>query len=157
MGARVYLPGIGRFASVDPVDGGVENRYVYPADPVNEFDLTGEAAFLIPVGLIVVRGVSAYAAKVAAQKAAQAAAKKAAQKAAQAAAKKAANSWKKLDSGMVKKLERRGLIRTHGRGGDKIGGSRQDIFVDKKTGELYAKPKNGRGPGEPLGVNIKNL
>ena len=42
MGARVYLPGIGRFAQVDPVQGGTPNNYVYPPDPVNDFDLTGE-------------------------------------------------------------------------------------------------------------------
>lgn len=42
MGARIYLPGIGRFASVDSVEGGVENNYVYPPDPVNDFDLTGQ-------------------------------------------------------------------------------------------------------------------
>jgi RHS repeat-associated protein len=46
MGARVYLPGIGRFASVDPVDGGTENRYVYPGDPVNKQDLTGKAFWM---------------------------------------------------------------------------------------------------------------
>lgn len=41
MRARIYLPGIGRFTQVDPVEGGVENNYIYPTDPVNEFDLDG--------------------------------------------------------------------------------------------------------------------
>ncbi|MBC7787986.1 MAG: hypothetical protein H7Z18_11310 [Methylophilaceae bacterium] len=45
MGARVYIPGIGRFLQVDPQEGGVENNYVYPPDPVNEFDLDGNMAF----------------------------------------------------------------------------------------------------------------
>ena len=45
MGARVYVPSIGRFTQVDPVDGGTSNNYVYPLDPANEFDLSGEFGF----------------------------------------------------------------------------------------------------------------
>ena len=41
MGARVYIPSTGRFLQVDPVQGGTPNNYVYPSDPVNEFDLDG--------------------------------------------------------------------------------------------------------------------
>ncbi len=42
MGARQYVPGLGRFIEVDPVEGGCSNDYVYVNDPVNQFDLDGK-------------------------------------------------------------------------------------------------------------------
>jgi RHS repeat-associated protein len=43
MGARSYVPEIGRFLQPDPVPGGTDNPYAYTnGDPVNETDLTGE-------------------------------------------------------------------------------------------------------------------
>jgi hypothetical protein len=44
MGARQYTPRLGRFTETDPVEGGCANDYVYPADPVNVYDLDGRAA-----------------------------------------------------------------------------------------------------------------
>ncbi len=41
MGAILYLPQLGRFTQPDPVENGNANAYVYPADPLNNSDLSG--------------------------------------------------------------------------------------------------------------------
>src|SRR6266568_1440705 len=43
MCARQYVPGLGRFLEVDPVEDGSANDYDYVGgDPVNRFDLNGD-------------------------------------------------------------------------------------------------------------------
>jgi RHS repeat-associated protein len=58
MGARPYVPGMGRFLRVDPVEGGSANDYDYcSGDPVNCTDLDGRVAIAIPgVGIVIVAG-----------------------------------------------------------------------------------------------------
>jgi len=55
MGARVYIPTLGRFTAVDPVEGANRNSYVYPPDPINNADINGEFPIFVPLLMIVAR------------------------------------------------------------------------------------------------------
>lgn len=37
------------------------------------------------------------------------------------------------------------------------GGGKKDFFVDKKSGDVYLKPKDGSGPGENTGYNVSEF
>jgi RHS repeat-associated protein len=41
MGARVYIAGMGRFTSPDPIQGGTPSPYAYVTDPINSNDFSG--------------------------------------------------------------------------------------------------------------------
>ena len=48
MGARQYLPDLGRFIEVDPVEGGNPNDYSYVIDPIDGSDLDGMCGWTDP-------------------------------------------------------------------------------------------------------------
>lgn len=51
MGSRLYVPSLGRFLQTDPVEGGVDNDYVWPTDPIGSSDLDGEFDWLLALDI----------------------------------------------------------------------------------------------------------
>ena len=61
---------------------------------------------------------------------------------------------KKLKKSDIKKLQDNGIDPEELKGGVHTG--QWDLFKDRK-GNIYIKPKNGSGPGDPTGININDL
>ena len=60
----------------------------------------------------------------------------------------------KLSKFRIKQLEQHGLLDTHD-GVSKIGGSKQDIWYDKSTGELYVAKKINSEYFERMWINAR--
>jgi RHS repeat-associated protein len=103
MGARSYIPQLGRFLQTDPIPGGSTNTYAYTnGNPLNETDLTGKYDITLSTTLVAAenkqseeeaaRGIETAATETAARAEAE---RKAAEAAAQAAAYAAIkeNEW----------------------------------------------------------------
>lgn len=68
MGARLYNTTTGLFTSRDPIPGGNTTTYVYPQDPINGNDTTGELFWFAPVVWFGVRTIATYAVRYYAKK-----------------------------------------------------------------------------------------
>jgi RHS repeat-associated protein len=92
MGARSYVPQLGRYLQTDPVEGGSADAYAYThGDPVDETDLTGQTTESGPPAWLIALGKQTTEEAIAVRAAEEAAARAAAErKAAEAEAAEAA-------------------------------------------------------------------
>lgn len=58
MGGRIYVPELGRFLQIDPVDGGTLNGYVYALDPINQVDANGNWIFVAVMAVVAIVSVA---------------------------------------------------------------------------------------------------
>jgi RHS repeat-associated protein len=160
-GARDYDAEIGRWTSKDPIRfaGGDNNLYGYVFnDPINLVDFDGLEPCLVetintlidvasgaligvdlilggPTGEGIVPALILQGLK-------------------QSGKKIVSNQLKRITKGEVKKLKK-GNVNPEALKG-KRGVGKLDIFKDNK-GNLFIKPKSGKGPGEPTGLNINDF
>ena len=52
MGARLYVPTLGRFLQTDPIEGGVDNDYTWPTDPIGKADLDGRFDWVLALDVV---------------------------------------------------------------------------------------------------------
>ncbi len=161
MGARIYLPTLGRFTQTDPIEGGTPNKYVYPTNPIREEDVSGKCAFLIlcfwarpPIfsgrGVPKGRGFSDELTP--------------GSRIAPRTLKPGTKEWNKfkprrLSDSEVKKLIKDGKLEDPHKIKEKAGGSSSDIWKDRYD-NLYRGPHDPKKDGtelDPLWQNLNDI
>jgi RHS repeat-associated protein len=146
-GARSYDPETGRWTSKDPIrfQGGDTNLYLYSnQDPVNFIDTNGEFAIaLVPVFMPAIVNVAIGVAS-------------------GVTAGYLISELINVFSRQDKRLSQHEIDKLKEAGVDpeelkkNLGKSKSDLFK-RPSGDICVKPKDGSGPGEDVGLNIKDL
>ena len=164
-GARDYDPRTGRWTAKDPsrFEGGDTNLYRYAhGDPINYRDSNGEntvAAGAIaggaiggPIGAVVGAVVGATVGVAGYIVYSELDSDDGDYESAEDDSDGNTSQDKKLTPGEIKKLKDAGIDPEEEKGYN----AGLDLFKDRK-GNICVKPKNGKGDGDPIGININNL
>lgn len=65
-------------------------------------------------------------------------------------------SLRKLSSNQIKRLQYHRVLDPHDKA-TKYAGSRQDVYIDKDTGDLWVARKHSPSHFEPVGLNPREL